>query len=142
MHIEQLIHAMQQRSKMFMKDVRLDYIYYIIAGYCGAQRDDAENSLDKKFCGWFTKWLQIWIQENSKIDTLPNSTWWYETLLMSSENEEEAIKLFLICVNCFLMIFIIKEVILHLDRVSRGRVAETELLYNLRTWTQINAVEI
>lgn len=94
MHIEQLIHAIQQRPKMFMKDVRLDYIYYIIAGYCGAQRDDAENILDKKFCGWFTKWLQIWIQENSKIDTLPNSTWWYETLLMSSENEEEAIKLF------------------------------------------------
>ena len=47
MQIEQLIISMQKRPKMFVKEERIDYIYYLLSGYCGANnkllKDDSRK---------------------------------------------------------------------------------------------------
>ena len=94
MHIEQLIDTISKRTGMFVKEERIDYIYYLIVGHCGAKSEFLVDDMDKKFCIWFGKWLLIWIENNIDSEYLPESVYWYEDIVKIAGDEQKAIDMF------------------------------------------------
>ena len=50
MQIEQLIASIQKRPKMFIKEEKIEYIYYFLIGYCAANNKLSDNDIERKFC--------------------------------------------------------------------------------------------
>ena len=94
MTIEQLLDAMKKRSGMFIIEERIDYIYYLISGYCGAKSYLEEDDIDRKFRCWFGKWLLQWIEENINSKYKPMSSYWYLDIKAIAGGEEKEVPLF------------------------------------------------
>lgn len=94
MHIDELIHAMQVRPKMFVREVRIDYIFHLLTGYCGANADLPNYSMDRKFCAWFGKWLIMWIENNVDAKYRPESACWYDDIIRITPDGQNEVDLF------------------------------------------------
>ncbi|MBR3603070.1 MAG: hypothetical protein IKL49_12220 [Lachnospiraceae bacterium] len=94
MYIEQLIDTIKKRPGMFMKEERIDYIYYFIAGYCSACHQSSKNDMDKMFCCWFWKWLVKWIEENMDSQYETSSAMWYVDIKRIAEDQQKEVALF------------------------------------------------
>ena len=94
MHIEQLIQSMKKRPHMYVDEVRLDYIFYVIMGNCGANHHYETDELDRYFCVWFGKWLEKWIVDNIDPDYQMSSFMWYKTIEEIVPAEENSVEMF------------------------------------------------
>lgn len=102
MDIMQLIDAIQKRPKAYIKEEKIEYIFYLLFGYCGACHKFSEDELNKMFCCWFGKWLIEWINDNVIKGYIPKGVFWYEDIKFIAQNEQEEISVFFtLCKNFF-----------------------------------------
>ena len=89
MQIEQLILTMKKRPGMFVKEEKIEYIYYFLLGFCGANKNYIADGMDHKFSLWFGKWLL--------------TAYWYDDIKTLAKNETNEVRLFYeLCENFFL----------------------------------------
>lgn len=93
MQIEHLIFSIQNRPKMFVKEERIDYLYYLLSGYC-AGINDSPDEMDQKFCCWFGKWLMIWIERNIDANYIPQTSYWYDDIKVIAKDDHNEVMLF------------------------------------------------
>ena len=93
MQIEQLIFLIQKRPKMFIKEEKIEYIYYLLLGYCAAT-GALSDEIDQKFCCWFGKWLMMWIERNIKANYIPKTAYWYDDIKVIAKNDHNEVALF------------------------------------------------
>lgn len=95
MQIEQLIDSIQRRPGMYIEEKRIDYIYYLISGYCGANYKLLnEDDMNSRFSSWFGKWLLQWIEENIDTEYTPNTVIWYYYIKWLAKDEQQEFTLF------------------------------------------------
>ncbi|MEO3943970.1 hypothetical protein [Gorillibacterium sp. CAU 1737] len=94
MDIEELICAIRTRPGMFVKDKRLDYIKYFITGFhCQGSLSKTATAMDYHFSEGFHVWVRVWIKSNLGIE-IDEEGGWYEYIVASTKNNEEAADLF------------------------------------------------
>lgn len=101
MQIKELISSIQKRPKMFVKEERIDYIFYLLFGYCGAHSKLSEDDMDRSFCIWFGKWLIMWIEDNVDAEYSSKTAWWYDDIKTIAKNEQDELNLFFELCNKF-----------------------------------------
>jgi len=94
MKIRQLINAMKKRPGMYVKEERIDYIYYLLSGYCGSNVNLEDDDINRKFRLWFWKWLLQWIEENVDAEYEPKSCYWYDDIKAIAGDEKKEVPLF------------------------------------------------
>ena len=95
MNIKDFINAIQSRPKMYVEELRLDYIYYIIIGFLGSNLMNKNAcSLDQAYKNYFPNWLLEWVRKNKNEYYEIRSFYWYHILIDVTNSEEEAIMLF------------------------------------------------
>ena len=77
-----LLHEIRLRPGMFVKDLRVDLLYYWLQGRCLVHREEGvpEEEIDATFCQEFGEWLIRWIRENVDENYTPQSKYWYEDI--------------------------------------------------------------
>ena len=86
---------MQGRIKMFVEEEKIEYVYYLISGYCIANHNFPSDDLDKRFTFWFDKWLIMWIKDNIDSKYAMKTVYWYEDIKMLAEkNGQDEVALF------------------------------------------------
>ena len=101
MKIEELIISMKKRPQMFVKEERIDYFYYFLSGYCGANNRLLGDDMDQKFCLWFSKWLILWINQYIDAEYLPKTAYWYDDIKAIAKTEQDEIRIFFDLCNSF-----------------------------------------
>lgn len=94
MQIEQLIDEIQRRPKMFVKEERIEYIYYLLSGYCGANCKLSDNDMEHKFRFWFGKWLRMWIEDNVDAEYAPETAYWYDDIKKITKKDQNELTVF------------------------------------------------
>ena len=80
MNIKELIYSIKKRPGMFVETEKIEYIYYLISGYCGTCKHFSENEMEKEFRFLFGQWLIVWIRNNVDKDYIPSTGFWYNDL--------------------------------------------------------------
>ncbi|MGZ7441223.1 hypothetical protein [Paenibacillus sp. TH7-28] len=94
MNIEELISAIRRRPGMFVQEKRLDYIKYFITGFhCHGSVSKTAGAIDYHFSEEFHVWVRGWIKNNLGIE-FDEERGWYEYIISSTKNNEEAFDLF------------------------------------------------
>lgn len=102
MNIKEFINAIRSRPQMYVEEVRLDYIYYLVIGYLGCTLMNKSDCMtDQKFKSHFPNWLLVWVKENVDENYESKSFFWYHILRDVTKNESEAIELFFKLCNKF-----------------------------------------
>lgn len=93
--IEELINRIEKRPKMFVHEVRLDYIYYLLAGYigCAVQTKFIEKK-DIYFREKFFVWLKKWAEINFNKDYSGKPILWYDIIEDNTSSNEDAVAKF------------------------------------------------
>lgn len=94
MKIEQLITTIQKRPGMFVKEEKIEYIYYLLLGFCGASKNYANDNIEQKFCYWFGKWLIIWIEDNVDAEYAPQTAYWYDDIKRITKKGQNEVTIF------------------------------------------------
>ena len=95
MEVYNLIKSIQKRPLMYIHEEKIDYIYYLLVGYCAAlTKHNSPTEMDKKFSFWFGKWLNDWIKFNYDDNCQLKTYCWGEILKEITKSEEEAVQLF------------------------------------------------
>jgi len=94
-NIEERIYNIRKRPKMYVHEVRLDYIYYLIAGSLGSNigSRDVQN-IDIAFKRDFNQWVEEWIYEKKEIDFRRKVVVWHKIISSCANGDEEAVNLF------------------------------------------------
>lgn len=107
MNVKEFIKIIQKNPKMFVDEVRTDYIEHLILGFfiCCDVNNNATD-IDLHFHAHFSRWLVRWIWKNIDKKYSQKYFSWSQTLkdIDITSNETEAVKLFLTCRICFLKI--------------------------------------
>lgn len=110
MNIKEFISAIQKRPKMYVEEVRLDYIYYLVIGYLGSNLiNESGCSIDRKFKAHFSNWVLEWVRKNVDESYERKSFFWYQILNDVTSNENEATDLFFKLSNIFFQEVDLKE---------------------------------
>lgn len=94
MRIKELIHSMRIRPKMFVREVRMDYIFHFLVGYRVASAKLPDDNMDRNFCSWFGKWLILWIENNIDSKYRPTSAAWYDDIIRITPNGQDEVDFF------------------------------------------------
>lgn len=68
-------------TQMFVRKVRMDYIFHFLIGYRVANAKLPVDNMDRNFCSWFGKWLLIWIENNVDSKYRATSAAWYDDII-------------------------------------------------------------
>lgn len=110
MNIKEFIYAIQSRPQMYVEEVRLDYIYYLISGYvCSVLINKGGCNIDREFKEKFLDWTVKWVRENLDENYEKKHFWWYCVVYDVTSNEKEAIDLFFKLCDRFFQEFERKE---------------------------------
>lgn len=101
MDIKEFIAAIQNRPKMFVEEVRLDYLYYLIFGYLGSNLMKEYSDIDEKFSAHFYNYVLEWVRKNVDENYERNSFFWYHIIRDVTNTEEEAVDLFFMLCEIF-----------------------------------------
>lgn len=114
MEIMDRINRMRQRPGMFVKEERIDYIFYNICGYCQGCYKYTDDDMDKMFHAWFGKWLMLWIVDNFDSEYIPKTIFWYEDIkIISSQTGQNEVTLFYELCDLFFDDYISKKGYFH-----------------------------
>ena len=99
MKIMDRINMMRRRPGMFVKEERIDYIFYDICGYCHGCYEYAEDDMDKRFYAWFGEWLRLWIVDNFDSEYTQKTFFWYEDIraIAAQTGQNEATLFYELC---------------------------------------------
>lgn len=92
MDIISLVKYIKLRPLMYVKEERLDYIFYLLLGTCSECKRNNEDDLNSNFIMWFGKWLELWMESNSY--EMNKYFWWYEDVISISKDQKDACRLF------------------------------------------------
>lgn len=102
MNIKEFINAIRNRPMMYVEEMRLDYIYYLVIGYLGCNLiNKTDCVIDQKFKSHFPNWLIRWVKANVDESYERQSFFWHHILRDVTCNESEAIELFFKLCNEF-----------------------------------------
>ena len=94
--IEELIQRIKQRPGMYVHEVRLDYVYYLIFGHNGcASQVKIRTQKDVYFQTKFFKWLINWARENWNKDYSGQYVFWYQIIDQNTNSPEESVTKFI-----------------------------------------------
>jgi len=94
-NIEEKISNIRKRPKMFVYEIRLDYIYYLIAGSLGSNMGSPDvQDIDIAFKHDFNQWVEEWIYEKKEIDFRRKVVVWYKIISSCTNGDDEAVNLF------------------------------------------------
>lgn len=97
MNVKEFIKIIQKNPKMFVDEVRTDYIEHLILGFfiCCDVNNNATD-IDLHFHAHFSRWLVRWIWKNIDKKYSQKYFSWSQTLkdIDITSNETEAVKLF------------------------------------------------
>lgn len=92
MDIEELIFTIEKRPLMYMEEVRIDYIFYILKGYLSGTLDNKKNST---FHSNFYRWLVEWMNNNTEYCfKIQEGFYWHNIFTQVTSNNGEAVALF------------------------------------------------
>ena len=94
MYIRHEISGMQSKPKMYVREVTIEHIYYLLSGISIAFSELPKDSLDRNFMDWFGKWLIRWINSNINPEYSPQTAYWYDDIKKIAENEQDEVELF------------------------------------------------
>lgn len=99
----EFITTIARRPGMFIPEIKIESLYYFLSGYCLAYRttDAPHDEIDEKFCTWFGEWLALWIQDNIDADYIPESKFWYETVIHYTPEGKDVLAYFFELCNLF-----------------------------------------
>ena len=97
MNVKEFIKSIQKNPKMFVDEVRIDYLDHLIVGFfvCLKGNNNAVD-IDLQFHAHFTRWLVKWIQKNIVKKYEQKYFSWSQTLkdINITSDEIETVKLF------------------------------------------------
>ena len=99
--IYNLITSISKRPKMYVKEEKIEYIFYLLLGYQGAMAQKDNDSIESHFSGWFEKWLIEWIKKNIDESYEQTSFYWYDDIKAITNNSQDECKLFYQLVELF-----------------------------------------
>ena len=95
MNIKEFINAVQDRPQMYVEEVKLDYIYYLLMGFLGSNMVNRSGSkIDQTFKIYFSNWVLEWVKKNVNENYERRSFFWYHILTDITNSEREATELF------------------------------------------------
>lgn len=95
MNIKEFIISVRNRPQMYIEEIRLDYIYYLVIGFLGSNLINKDSCIiDQNFKSHFFKWVLKWVKKNVDKEYEQKSFFWYHIFNEITSNEEEAVELF------------------------------------------------
>ena len=95
MSVKEFIHVVQSRPLMYVEEIRMDYIYYLVIGYLGSNLvNKRDYSVDLEFKRHFDNWLIEWVRKNVDKNYEYHGFIWYKILIDVTKSEREAVELF------------------------------------------------
>ena len=104
MEIYELLMAIKRRPLMYVREEKIEFIYYLLAGYCFAMYEhntETNDNIDCKFVAWFGIWMEKWIKKNKLSDEISIPACWYEYIKKIAKNEKDECKVFYELVDIF-----------------------------------------
>ena len=98
--IKNLIVSLQLRPKMFLKEEKLDYVYYLLTGYITHLFESMEcqhfiernENFQRDFLSWVMDWALIKFNKNYAEGN--EFLFWYQIIEQNTNSNEEAMKTF------------------------------------------------
>ena len=95
MSIKEFIKAVQNRPLMYVEEIKIEYIYYLVVGFLGSNLiNKAGYSIDDKFHAHFYHWVLDWIKKNVDKNYDKVNFFWCNFFKDITDNEEEAVQMF------------------------------------------------
>ena len=95
MNVKEFINAIRNRPRMYVEDIKLDYIYYLIIGFLGSNLINKKgNNIDQIYKSFFCQWMLKWVKENVNENYERKSFFWYNIIRDVTNSEDEAVQLF------------------------------------------------
>lgn len=101
MNIREFINAVRNRPQMYVEEVRIDYLFYLIFGFLGNNLMDNQYCIDKKFSNLFYDWVLNWVKKNVDDKYECSSLFWYHIFVEVTDTESEAVELFFVLCKDF-----------------------------------------
>jgi len=95
MDVKQKIINIKGRPKMFISELRVDYIYHYLEGYLSCFKEfklSIEDDINLIFFSDFSHWTHEWINKN--LAPVDFSFVWYKMIKDATKNEDDATNLF------------------------------------------------
>lgn len=96
-NIEELISSIKKRPRMYVYEVRVDYIYYLLVGCLISNlRSVNAQRIDYVFKRDFIEWVIQWLYKNKEVDFRVRNKiiLWYQMISECAHDDEEAVNLF------------------------------------------------
>ena len=96
MNVEKFILAIKNRPLMYVEQIRIDYIFYLLKGYVGSNLSiEEKKEIDYTFKQKFYQWVLAWANKNTdKVFETSESYYWHKILSEVSDSEQSAVNLF------------------------------------------------
>ena len=102
MNIKEFICAIQNRPQMYVEEIKLDYIYYLVIGFWGSNlMNKGVSNIDQMYKSHFSNWILDWVKKNVNENYERSNFFWYHILRDVTDNEDEAVQLFFKLSNMF-----------------------------------------
>lgn len=87
---------------MFIDEIRIDYIFFLLFGYNGAIRTNyAGCSINDIFHLYFQDWVVKWIQKNVDEQYEKSNIFWYHAFQDVTDSNSDAVDMFFSCAKDF-----------------------------------------
>ena len=86
---------------MYVDEVRIDYIFYLIFGYLGSNLMKEQCYIDEQFRNCFFDWVLNWVKLNIDENYECTSFFWYHIIKDVTDTESEAVEMFFNLSNKF-----------------------------------------
>lgn len=95
MDIKTFINSIQTTPRMYIEEIKIEYIYYLVVGFIGSNLINGRTyNSDQKFKEYFSGWLLNWVTKNLDKNYERKSFFWYHILCDVTDSESEAVELF------------------------------------------------
>jgi hypothetical protein len=95
MNVKEFIQAIKKNPRMFVEEIRMDYIEHVIYGFISCNLlNKRGDHIDLQFHNYFWNWMVTWIKKNIDRKYKEKYYSWNKTLKDVTNNETETIELF------------------------------------------------
>lgn len=94
MKILNKIAFIKEHPERFMKEEKIEYVYYYLMGYCSIFGTQDKDDIDQKYFTYFSDWLIDWIKKNIDEKYVPQSDSWYEIIKDITKEPKKPLNVF------------------------------------------------